>query len=296
MPKRTNLSKDGIYHIIQKAAGNEDLFYGEHDKLHFIHLLKEMCKKYGVKVIAFVLMSNHIHILIKTNDFELSHPLKFLFQSYAQYYNAIYRKQGCVYKGRFYSECVRDHLYLLISSLYIHLNPIKANICNNVYDYRWSSIRTFNLSVGNTFIQTDLIFNIIDSKNSDRARNIYNILLREASKINLNLLIDDKYAVEEFFQSFMFKGYKRHLLVDNKYKYLLRYYSDIERIFDEIASLKSIKTVAEHESAMKIIEYLKSNKYSMLRIAKKLNKSRMTITRISKQNCYKNVRDANVTI
>lgn len=279
LPRRYNLSLDGFYHITHKAAGKDLLFYDDIDKIHFIGLLKKVTEEFSTKVCAFALMNNHVHILIKITEFDLSRPMKFLFQSYALYFNARHNREGCVFKGRFYSECIRNQLYLLICSLYIHLNPYKARISVTPYDYRWFSLIPFVSKVKKTFISFDEIIKIIDSKNIQRGQKIYCQLIDKNKQIRLTKVIKDNNAVEEFFRDFMLNLNDKFSILDAKYHFQIRDFESLEKEIDILKAAKNFKEIKNQERLKYIYVELKKRNYDMNQICKIISKGRTTVYR-----------------
>lgn len=84
-------------------------------------------------------MNNHVHILIKEGNESLSKPMKRKGISYAYWYNFKYERSGDIFQDRYKSEPVEDDKYLLTVIRYIHQNPLKAGILEEINEYQWSS-------------------------------------------------------------------------------------------------------------------------------------------------------------
>ena len=132
-----------VYHLIQRAPGEEIIFKEEADYLHMLSLLKETATKFRWDVFSFVLMPNHVHFLIRILEENLSQGAKYLFQSYALYFNEKYGRKGPVFCRPYRAFLCGKERYLLAISLYIHLNPYKAGLVSNPWDYQWSSLNLF---------------------------------------------------------------------------------------------------------------------------------------------------------
>jgi putative transposase len=129
-------------HIIQRGNNRQAIFAAEADYRLFRGILVEAAHKHGLAIHAYVWMTNHIHLLA-TPEFEAS--LSKTFQSvgrrYVQYFNAIYRRSGTLWEGRYRATVVDSESYLLTLMRYIELNPVRAGMAATPGDYRWSSYR-----------------------------------------------------------------------------------------------------------------------------------------------------------
>lgn len=133
------LSSSGIYHIMLRGINQQVIFEDDEDYLKFVEIIvkyKEICK---YKVFAFCLMSNHIHLLLKIDEDCLATAMKRIAGSYAFWYNRKYYRMGHLFQDRFKSEPVEDDSYFLTVVRYIHQNPIKAGMINELYEYKYSS-------------------------------------------------------------------------------------------------------------------------------------------------------------
>jgi putative transposase len=133
-------------HIIQRGNNRQICFVGDRDFAAYAHWLDECARKSGVAIHAWVLMSNHVHLLATPEtDKAVSHMMQALGRHYVRYFNRSYRRTGTLWEGRFKSCVVDAESYLLICQRYIELNPVRAGIANHPGDYRWSSYRANGL-------------------------------------------------------------------------------------------------------------------------------------------------------
>ena len=131
-------SESGFYHVILRGNGKQLLFEDDADRLHFLELLSEKTTSDGIAVIAWCLMSNHVHLLLDDPDNLLSHAMHALCTAYARAFNEKSGHAGAVFQGRFTSIPIASDRQLLQAVRYIHENPAKAGVAS-VGDYRWSS-------------------------------------------------------------------------------------------------------------------------------------------------------------
>jgi putative transposase len=141
MPRRARLVVPGIpWHIIQRGNNRTDCFCVEADYTRYLGILREQADKHGCAVHAYVLMTNHVHLLLTpAREESASLLMKHLGQRYVQYFNRAYRRSGTLWEGRFRSCLTRDERYVLGCYRYIELNPVRAAMVGHPREYRWSS-------------------------------------------------------------------------------------------------------------------------------------------------------------
>ncbi|MDO6355808.1 transposase [Caloramator sp. CAR-1] len=144
MPRCARLkSNDSIYHIMCKSISDTDLFRCDADKKVFMGYIKKYQEKYEFKVYAYCLMTNHVHLIIDSNGFDISKIMHSINQCYAQYFNRRYQRKGHLFHDRFKSIIVKDERYLLTLSAYIHNNPMaikEYRECPERYEYSSLSV------------------------------------------------------------------------------------------------------------------------------------------------------------
>jgi putative transposase len=141
MPRRARLAIPGIpWHIIQRGNNRSVCFHAEEDYRFYLQYLKEFATKYGCAIHAYVLMTNHVHLLLTPDKPDSAALLmKHLGQRYVQYINRTYKRSGTLWEGRFRSCLAQTEDYLLACYRYIELNPVRAAMVNQPQDYRWTS-------------------------------------------------------------------------------------------------------------------------------------------------------------
>lgn len=141
MPRRARLAIAGIpWHIIQRGNNRTACFFADEDYIRYLDTLHEMAQKYGCAIHAYVLMTNHVHLLLSPKKADSAGLLmKHLGQRYVQYINRVYRRSGTLWEGRFRSCLTQNEEYVLSCYRYIELNPVRASMVEHPSDYRWSS-------------------------------------------------------------------------------------------------------------------------------------------------------------
>ena len=143
MPRRARLRLAGLpLHIIQRGNNRSACFFADEDYALYLHHLGEMAQEFHCAIHAYVLMTNHVHLLLTPALPDgPSLLMKHLGQRYVQYVNRSYRRSGTLWEGRFRSSIVQERGYFLRCHCYIELNPVRANMASRPGDYRWSSYR-----------------------------------------------------------------------------------------------------------------------------------------------------------
>ena len=142
MPRtgRLNVS-GGLFHVIGRGLERRTIFSGANDKADFLKRVGNGCLKHGHKCYAWALMDNHYHFLLRQGDHCLSVMFGPILGAYAQSYNKRHNRVGYLFQGRFKSILCEENTYLLELIRYIHLNPLKAGIVENLSqlaDYQWT--------------------------------------------------------------------------------------------------------------------------------------------------------------
>ncbi len=130
---------DAWYHVMNRGANRKRIFFKDNDYDLFINVLKEACNLFNVYISAYCLISNHYHIVVHTPEGNLSRFMRHVNGVYTQRYNRKYRKDGPLFRGRYKAILIQAEEYLTHVVKYVHFNPLKANIVNNLRDYKWSS-------------------------------------------------------------------------------------------------------------------------------------------------------------
>ena len=127
-------------HVIQRGNNRQVCFASEQDFAAYANWLKEYAKKFQVDLHAWVLMTNHVHLLCTPRvDNAVSHLMQALGRQYVRYFNFSYKRTGTLWEGRFKSCLVQQEAYLLQLYRYIELNPVRAGMVMQPSDYVWSS-------------------------------------------------------------------------------------------------------------------------------------------------------------
>jgi len=144
MPRKPRFNLIGIpQHVIQRGNNREPCFYAEKDCKRYLEDLEQAASKYCCQVHAYVLMTNHVHLLMTPMvEHGISQMMQALGRRYVYYINKTYKRTGTLWEGRYKSSLIDSDRYLLTCMRYIELNPVRANMVNHPGDYEWSSYHT----------------------------------------------------------------------------------------------------------------------------------------------------------
>ena len=141
MPRRPRVVMPGVpLHLIQRGNNRQACFYAEDDYLFYLDCLREYANQTECAIHAYVLMTNHVHLLVSpVSRHGVGGLMKRLGQRYVQYINRTYKRSGTLWEGRFRSCLVQEESYLLACQRYIEMNPVRANMVGHPAEYCWSS-------------------------------------------------------------------------------------------------------------------------------------------------------------
>lgn len=129
------------YHLTARGNAREDIYHDDTDRGMFLQLLGEVCERFGWRVYAWCLMSNHYHLVVQTPGANLSRGMRHLNGVYTQRFNRRHRRVGHVYQGRYKAIIIDQDDYLLEAIRYVLLNPVRAGMVKTAGLYSCSSYR-----------------------------------------------------------------------------------------------------------------------------------------------------------
>ena len=285
---RNKLNFPGLVsHITQHASGRDPLFIEDGDYLYMLKLLKEVSRRYQLSVFAFCWMTNHVHILLRQKEKNLPEAMHNLFLRYALYFNRKYSRKGHLFSGTYRQAACFDDYYLIVSSLYIHLNPVRAGLVGHYRRYRWSSWRLYcEDRETDSFVDWRFILSIIAGDHST-AREKYRKMLEEAMVYRAREVQEVKTAVGEFVV-WMRKSKSGSILKRIKggtIDFWPKGYASDREVMKAIERLKKKKRLTKPEDikARKFAaEQLQARGYSVQEIAELMSLSRVTVYGICK--------------
>ncbi|MBP1744625.1 MAG: transposase [Firmicutes bacterium] len=140
LPARKNIIFEGaIYHIFARGNNREYIFQESKHKEYLIEKLKDSNRVFDFQLLAYVIMNNHYHLLMKTNKTPISDIMFAINNSLGKYLKRELGRTGHVFEKRYGCKLIHNDAYLLWTSRYIHRNPVRAELCSTVSGYFWSS-------------------------------------------------------------------------------------------------------------------------------------------------------------
>lgn len=238
-------SKTKVYHIIFRGNDKQDIFFDEQDYRKYINEIKNTKEKYQCEILAYCLMSNHIHLIVFDKSDNLSKAMQSLAVSYSNYFSKKYDKVGHLFQNRFLSKNVETREYLLQLCRYIHQNPVKAKI-STVDNYNWSSYKEYtNLKLKDRITNVNIIQSMFGTDKVQAIKNFEAFHKYENEDYNKNEYIEfeilDKLTDEE-----LKKAIEKILNIEHSLE-IKKYNSDIR---DKcIRKLKEIKGTTKTQIA-----------------------------------------------
>ncbi len=140
MPRIARIVLEGLpYHITQRGNNKQDVFFVDDDRKVYLEILKQQTEKYGLTIMGYCLMTNHIHLVaIPAQEDSLAKAVGRTHFIYTQYINRFHKRSGHLWQGRFYS-CGLDEHHFFAAMRYIEHNALRAGICRKPWNYEWSS-------------------------------------------------------------------------------------------------------------------------------------------------------------
>jgi putative transposase len=126
--------------VILRGNNRNIIFVAEEDYLFFIECLQRAVEEHGCTIHAYVLMTNHVHLLMTpTRENSISKAMQSLGRRYVQYFNYTQKRSGTLWEGRYKATVIDSEQYLLTCYRYIELNPVRAKMVAQPQEYPWSS-------------------------------------------------------------------------------------------------------------------------------------------------------------
>jgi putative transposase len=178
-------------HVIVRGNNRSDIFRTDADYQFYLEKLHLACEKHECKIHAYVLMTNHVHLLItpQTED-GLSKLMQMLGRYYVQYYNYTYQRTGTLWEGRYKSTLIDSEAYLLTCMRYIELNPVRAGMVAHPSEYPWSSYHCNALGLTDDLVVPHIEFMRLGLTRDARQAEYRQLFKHHISEISLNEIRD----------------------------------------------------------------------------------------------------------
>jgi REP element-mobilizing transposase RayT len=290
MARKPRIEFDGaFYHVIARGNQRQKIFKANDDFSKYIEILSDYKKRYNHYIFSYVLMSNHVHLLIQTLKTPLSKILQGINQRYTAYFNRKYKTVGHLLQGRYKAIlCDRDE-YLLSLIKYIHMNPLRARVDHTIDGYRWSSHADYIKRKPEGIVDTDIVLRMF-SEDKAKARKLYDSFMCDGiavKKESIYSTVDQQVLGDENFVERIRSKYNIKIESDKRTKdHSLHEISEAVRTFcgvsvNEIRQKDKNRAKSTGKKLMVLIakEYGHSGK----EIAEYIHKDPAIVTRYSKE-------------
>lgn len=184
MPRPPRLQiPQGTYHVTARRCASGPLFVDVHDRATFAAILNTVLRRYDWTCSSFCLMTTHYHLLVTTPNPNLASGMQRLNSLYARSFNRRQAVDGHVFKGRYHAELIQGEGHLLEVCRYIALNPVRAGLCVDPADWRWSSYRaSVGLEKAPAFLTTSWLLGLF-GKDPTVARARFRTFVAESASL-----------------------------------------------------------------------------------------------------------------
>lgn len=226
MARRPRVFAPGLlYHVIIRGNQRRQTFRSHDDYKAYLDRLEKYRAKFGVRIYAYCLMPNHVHLLLETGSTPLAKFMQGLQQSYTQYFNRTHRKVGHLFQGRYKAIICEKDTYLLALVRYIHLNPVRAGLVKRPERYPYAGHGSYLISGTAKILEAGPVLNLLGGKKH------YEKFVLEGMSESHN---EEYYAVED--QRFLgAEGFGEELSREAGEKEERKTKKPIEAAFNEIA-------------------------------------------------------------
>ena len=140
MPRSARVVVPGCpHHVTQRGNNRQDVFFVDDDRRHYLRLLREQAAEHGLRIDAYCLMTNHVHLLATPATAEaLAETMRRVNQFYTQYVNRLHGRSGHLWQDRFFS-CGMDEEHSWTGLIYVERNPVRARLAARAWQWPWSS-------------------------------------------------------------------------------------------------------------------------------------------------------------
>jgi len=184
MARKPRIHYEGaLYHVICRGNNREYVFKDDGWKSKYLSLIEKYKKRYGFKVYAYVIMDNHVHMLIEVDHVPLSKIMQGIQQVFTQTYNRVHQRTGHIFEQRYKAILCDKDQYLLMLIRYIHQNPVRINHEDGL-EYKWSSYNGYLDETKNVLIDVQFPMSLFDNR-MDRFINFMSEEEKEVKEISI---------------------------------------------------------------------------------------------------------------
>ena len=283
--------KGALHHVMARGIEKSAIFRNDSDRVQFVTRIERCVIETGVSIYAWALMSNHIHLLIRTKGIPLSKFMQKLLTGHANYYNKQHDRVGHLFQNRYKSILVQTENYLLKLVRYIHLNPLEAGIvsdCRMLKIYPWTGHPGLIHPGYYPWQETTQVLNMFSGNKTDKIKQ-YEKFIEESEEI--------AYQDGRFNEGTFLLGANGLLSLDGSEDEKIGGYSQYRVLGDEEFARKIYEKVChsrkgqlrdrriEHDSVIRILEYAAS-KWRIPTIALSSKGRTRTVSKARELVCY----------
>jgi putative transposase len=158
-------------HVIQRGNNRNACFFSDYTYQYYLDCLYDASQRYGLRVHAYVLMTNHVHLLMTPARIDsISLAMQSIGRRYVQTINKDFCRTGTLWESRHKASLVDKENYLLACMRYIELNPVRANMVSDPQEYRWTSYRSNALNEFDKLVNCHEVYNSLGGDMDERVR------------------------------------------------------------------------------------------------------------------------------
>jgi REP-associated tyrosine transposase len=166
-------------HVIQRGNNRSVIFVADEDYRFYLEKLHVACQKYDCDLHAYVLMTNHVHLLMTPHrSGAIGKVMQMVGRYYVQFFNHQYQRTGTLWEGRYKATLLDSEHYLLICSRYIELNPVRAGMVKHPGDYPWSSFACNAFGKPNALVTPHSLYRALGS-DAEKRLEVYRALFKQ---------------------------------------------------------------------------------------------------------------------
>jgi len=178
-------------HVIQRGNNRDIIFVCDDDYRFYLEKLGDACKRFECELHAYVLMTNHVHLLMTPQTTQsISKVMQSVGRYYVQYFNHQYQRTGTLWEGRYKSSLLDSESYLLTCHRYIELNPVRAGMVDHPSDYPWSSYACNAVGKINPLISPHALYLQLGASDEERRNNYRELFDAHIDARDLNEIRD----------------------------------------------------------------------------------------------------------
>jgi putative transposase len=171
---------DALYHVTSRGNRGEAILSDEAERLRFLEILSRTSDRFGWRCLAYCLMTNHYHLVVRTPKPCISRAMHQLNGVYARWFNKRHGYEGHLFQRRFHTALIESDWHLLESCRYVVLNPVRAGLVRRPGDWEWSSYRTtIGLSTDTGVVSSDELLRFFGSRRT-AARSAFEAFVADA--------------------------------------------------------------------------------------------------------------------